>query len=224
MYVLAASAFASGQNGALCEELHERERVHLGTFMYVHDSGDGRAPKEGPQQKLCRHGEIVLVPKATTRSMMESEGGPRAAGAGINKYRFSATFYVHWSSSSLPAFMGAVGHPWYRQVGFPLARYGHGVGIIEQSEGNDKYFKRLYMYVYGGLSPQCGNGGVCNDVWRYDFCLIGGSYQEAGGRQEGLGCSPSSSTSYASRFRAALISPTPKTTLVPLEPKSRLAP
>lgn len=63
-----------------------------------------------------------------------------------------------------------------KPVGFPLARYGHGVGIIEQSEGNDKYFKRLYMYVYGGLSPQCGNGGVCNDVWRYEVPFAAQAY------------------------------------------------
>lgn len=54
-------------------------------------------------------------------------------------------------------------------VGYPMARYGHAVAVVENIDINDKNFKRYFMYMYGGLSLQCGNGGVCNDVWKYEI-------------------------------------------------------
>jgi len=61
-------------------------------------------------------------------------------------------------------------------VGFPYTRYGHGAALVEEVDGNDKYFKRLYMYVYGGLSPQCSGGGVCSDVWKYEIPFASQAY------------------------------------------------
>lgn len=51
-------------------------------------------------------------------------------------------------------------------VGYPASRYGHAAAIVEVPEGSEG-FKRVYMYLYGGLGHACP-GGVCNDVWKYE--------------------------------------------------------
>merc|ERR1719506_2872702 len=67
--------------------------------------------------------------------------------------------YVKTDSSTSPT----TGKP----VGFPLARYGHASTTVKTIENNEG-FTRLWLYVYGGLGPQC-EGGVCNDVWKYEI-------------------------------------------------------
>ena len=27
--------------------------------------------------------------------------------------------------------------------------------------------RRQFMYIYGGIGPQCSNG-ICNDMWKYE--------------------------------------------------------
>ena len=31
--------------------------------------------------------------------------------------------------------------------------------------------RRQFMYIFGGMGPQCQNGGICSDVWRYEVPL-----------------------------------------------------
>jgi len=61
-------------------------------------------------------------------------------------------------------------------VGYPLARYGHGAALVVQVEGKDENFKKLFMYIYGGMSPQCAGGGVCADVWKYEIAWAPQAY------------------------------------------------
>jgi len=58
----------------------------------------------------------------------------------------------------------ATGQP----VGYPLPRYGHGAVTIEilESAGVEKV-RKVWMYIFGGLGPQCP-GGTCIDVWKYE--------------------------------------------------------
>lgn len=52
-------------------------------------------------------------------------------------------------------------------VGYPLARYGHAATMVETEEEGEGLVRR-WLYIYGGLSPQCA-GGVCNDMWKYEI-------------------------------------------------------
>lgn len=63
-----------------------------------------------------------------------------------------------------------------KPVGYPLPRFGHAAVVVEATEGNDKSFKRYFMYIYGGLSPQCANAGVCSDVWKYEIPFAAQAY------------------------------------------------
>lgn len=63
-----------------------------------------------------------------------------------------------------------------KPVGYPLPRFGHAAVMVEATEGDDKSFKRYFMYIYGGLGPQCADGGVCNDVWKYEIPFAAQAY------------------------------------------------
>lgn len=51
-------------------------------------------------------------------------------------------------------------------VGYPLSRYGHAATMVEAEDSPG--FVRKWLYIYGGLGPQC-TSGVCNDMWKYEI-------------------------------------------------------
>eukprot|EP00397_Hematodinium_sp_SG-2012_P002416 GEMP01002422.1.p1 GENE.GEMP01002422.1~~GEMP01002422.1.p1 ORF type:complete len:1427 (+),score=240.06 GEMP01002422.1:338-4282(+) len=54
-------------------------------------------------------------------------------------------------------------------VGVPARRFGHGaVLIIIGAENDENGIRRQYMYLFGGMGPQCSNG-LCSDLWRYEI-------------------------------------------------------
>jgi len=53
-------------------------------------------------------------------------------------------------------------------VGYPSVRFGHGAAMVTVVSPNDESQVQKFMYIYGGLGPQC-RGGVCSDVWRYEI-------------------------------------------------------
>jgi len=59
--------------------------------------------------------------------------------------------------------------------GFPLARYAHSAAIVEIVDKNEPSSKKIWMYIYGGIGPQC-DGGVCNDIWKYEVAFAPQAY------------------------------------------------
>ncbi len=49
-------------------------------------------------------------------------------------------------------------------------RYGHQAVLVTRtgtSTTTGFMYKRKYMYIYGGYSPDCS--GYCSDTWRYEI-------------------------------------------------------
>lgn len=55
-----------------------------------------------------------------------------------------------------------------KSIGFPKARYAHASSLVQVIDPRDPGQKRQYMYIYGGIGPQCA-GSVCSDVWQYEI-------------------------------------------------------
>eukprot|EP00928_Gymnodinium_smaydae_P020319 TRINITY_DN17856_c0_g1_i2.p1 TRINITY_DN17856_c0_g1~~TRINITY_DN17856_c0_g1_i2.p1 ORF type:complete len:981 (+),score=208.92 TRINITY_DN17856_c0_g1_i2:124-3066(+) len=62
-----------------------------------------------------------------------------------------------------------------KPVGYPLARYAHAATIVEVEEGKEVVFKKIFMFMFGGIGNMCP-GGVCNDHWKYEIPFAAQAY------------------------------------------------